>query len=290
MSLIPFSIENQIGASTRLDERSIHLRRRIVRILECSQRGHVGATFSLIEILRVLYDDILRYDPKNPIWGKRDRCILSKGHGCLAQYVMLAEKGFFPEEELWKFCQADGILGGHPEAGKIPGVEASTGALGHGLPIGVGMAIHARYEGSDHRVFVVVGDGECNEGSVWEAAMSAGNRKLSNLCVVVDYNKQQSYDTTFAVQNLEPFEDKWRSFGFAVTAVDGHDINALREVFSKVPLKPDLPTTILCHTVKGKGVDFVENNLSWHHKSRLKEEEIRALYEALEGYPCGKRA
>jgi len=259
------------------------LRRRVVKILECSRRGHLGSTFSLIEILRVLYEDILHYDPKNPSWEKRDRCILSKGHGCLALYVLLADRGFYNEEELWKFCQSDGILGGHPDAHKIPGVEASTGALGHGLSIGVGKALAARASGAGHRVFVVLGDGECNEGSVWEAAMSAGNRRLSNLCVLVDYNKQQSYDTTYAVQNLEPFADKWKSFNFAVEEVDGHDTHALREVLARVPIEKDKPTAVICHTVKGKGIPFAENNLGWHHKSKISDEELAALYKLLEG-------
>ncbi|MHC4191836.1 MAG: transketolase [Planctomycetota bacterium] len=266
-----------------MDERSLHLRRQVVRIFECSRRGHLGATFSLIEILRVLYDEILRYDPSNPNWEKRDRCILSKGHGCLALYVILADKGFYPEEELWKFCNAEGILGGHPDYDKIPGVEASTGALGHGLSIGVGFALAARSNRADHRVFVVVGDGECNEGSIWEAAMSAGNRNLSNLCVLIDYNKQQSYDTTFAVQNLEPFLDKWKSFKFSVAEVDGHDVEALKEALSKVPFEQDKPSAIICHTVKGKGIEFAENNLAWHHKSKISDEDLSAMYEALGG-------
>ncbi len=283
MSGTGYSLDNQIGGDTQLDGRSIELRRRILQMLECSKRGHIGATFSLIEIFRVLYDDILQYDPKNPDWDQRDRCILSKGHGCLAQYVLLGEKGFFPEGELWKFCQSDGILGGHPDALKVPGIEASTGALGHGLPIGVGMAAYGRYAKSGHRIFVVLGDGECNEGSVWEAALSAGNRHLSNLCVMIDYNKQQSYDTTYYVQNLEPMVDKWVSFGFAVIDVNGHDVEALRTVLSQIPLHDDRPTAIICHTVKGKGIPFVENDLTWHHKNRLKDEEIVALYGALKG-------
>ena len=274
----------QIGLSTQLDERSLHLRRQVVNILKSSRRGHLGATFSLIEIFRVLFDDILRYDPARPKWGKRDRCILSKGHGCLALYVMLAEKGFFPVEELRKFCKNDGILGGHPDFIKIPGVEASTGALGHGLSIGVGFAISARYDGSDHRVFVVLGDGECNEGSIWEAALSAGNRKLDNLCVLVDYNKQQSYDTTYEVQNLEPFVDKWKSFGFAVDEVNGHDVKEIKKNLFRIPIVAEKPTAIICHTVKGKGIKFAENNLAWHHKSKISDEDLKAMYDALGEY------
>lgn len=275
--------EIQEGLKIPLDERSIHLRRQVVKMFEYSQRGHIGATYSLIEIMRVLYDKILRYDPQNPSWKKRDRCILSKGHGCLALYVLLADKNFFPETELWKFCQSDGILGGHPEASKIPGVEASTGALGHGLSIGVGMALNARIEKSDHRVFVILGDGECNEGSIWEAALSAGNRNLSNLCVIVDYNKHQSYDTTYSVQDLEPFKDKWESFGFAVSEVNGHDLAALEDTLKNVPVESNKPTAIICHTIKGKGLSFAENNLEWHHKSNISDEELNAMYDELGG-------
>lgn len=266
-----------------LDRRSKNLRRKIIETLNATRRGHVGAALSLIEILRVLYDDILRYDPRNPKWPQRDRCILSKGHGCLALYIVLQDKGFFPEEELWKFCEPGGILGGHPEI-KVPGVEASTGSLGHGLPIGVGLAINAHHEKADHRVFVIVGDGECNEGSVWEAALCAGKHKLSNLTVVVDYNKYQSYGPTHDVQDLEPFADKWKAFGFAVREVDGHDVAALRTAFAAVPIDKGKPTVVICHTLKGKGMSSTEGNMKWHHKSGIKDEEIGRLFAESEAY------
>ena len=251
-------------------------------MLASARRGHMGSAFSVMEILRVLYDDVLRYNPKDPNWPKRDRCILSKGHGCLALYVLLAEKSFFPEAELWKFCKSDGILGGHPEYGKVPGVEASTGSLGHGLSIGIGFALNAKYEKADYRVFVVVSDGESNEGSLWEAAMCASKHKLDNLIVIVDYNKQQSYSTTYEVLDLEPFTDKWRAFGFAVDEVDGHNIEQMRTILSRTPFHPNKPSTIICHTIKGKGVSFMENNLHWHHKNNPTNEEIRALLAELE--------
>ena len=268
--------------SSGLDSRSREIRKTVVKILEASRRGHVGSTFSLIEILRVLYDDVLRYEPKNPKWSERDRCILSKGHGCLALYAILAEKGFFPEAELWKFCQSDGILGGHPEYGKVPGIEASTGSLGHGLSIGIGFALNARYEKANYRTFVILGDGESNEGSVWEAAMCAGKHKLSNLTVMVDYNKHQSYGTTYEVQDLEPLADKWRAFGFAATEVDGHSVEELRSVLLNLPLQSNKPTAIICHTVKGKGIPFAENNLKWHHKNKVSDQEIESMLAALE--------
>ena len=264
-----------------MDARSLKLRQGIVRTLAAGGRGHLGSAFSTVEILRVLYDDIMRYDANNPKWPLRDRFILSKGQGCLALYVLLAEKGFFPEEELGKFCRVDGILGGHPEI-KVPGVEASTGSLGHGLSIGLGFALNARYEKASHRVFVLIGDGESNEGSIWEAALSAGKHKMAGLTVLIDYNKYQSYGSTLEVQDLEPLAAKWQSFGFGVAQVNGHDVSEIRSVLSRLPVEAGRPSAIICHTVKGKGVDFVENNMDWHHKNRVSAQEVQALLTALE--------
>jgi len=263
-----------------LDTRSRLLRQTVVRILAYSRRGHVGAAFSLIEILRVLYDEVLSFDAKNPHWPGRDRCILSKGHGCLALYTLLAEKGFFPESELWKFCAFDGLLGGHPEH-KIPGVEASTGSLGHGFSLGVGMAINGQYEKAAYRTFVIIGDGESNEGSVWEAAMSASKHHLDKLTVIVDYNKQQSYAAACEVQDMEPMADKWKAFGFGVREIDGHDIEALRSAFKALPFEPGKPNALICHTIKGKGASFAENNLKWHHKNKITDDEIDGLLKEL---------
>jgi len=262
----------QHDASQRLDARSIELRRLVVRALDGGARGHIGSSMSLIEIVRVLYDDILRYRADAPDWEGRDRFILSKGHGCIALYVMLAEKGFFPLDVLDTFYRRDSILGGHPEAGKVPGVEASTGALGHGLPIGVGRAMGLRIKKNDARVFVVTGDGEINEGSVWEAALSASKHGLANLTWMIDYNKVQSAGPTQEILPLEPLADKLRAFGFAVAEVDGHDIAALRQVLRSVPLDRKRPSAIICHTVKGKGIAFAENDAAWHHKSSINKE------------------
>ena len=264
-----------------LDQRSIYLRRLVVRALEGGGRGHIGSSLSLIEIMRVLYDDVLRFRPTDPGWAGRDRCILSKGHGCLAQYVMLADKGFFPIDVLDGFCHYDSILGGHPEAAKVPGVEASTGALGHGLPIGMGRALAVRMKGQDARVFVITGDGEINEGSVWEAALSCSKHRLSNLVIMIDYNKIQSAGPTAEILDLEPLADKWRSFGFATAEVDGHDVGALRQLLRRVPFEDDRPTAIICHTIKGKGIAFTENDAEWHHKSSLKADVIAEMYAAL---------
>src|SRR5262245_20255245 len=276
------AVQMSPAASPPLDQRSKELRRLVVRALEGGERGHVGSSMSLIEIMRVLYDDILRYRPQEPNWRERDRMILSKGHGCIALYVMLADKGFIPMETLNAFCRRDSILGGHPEAAKVPGVEASTGALGHGLSVGVGMALAARIEKRDSHVIVVMGDGGINEGSVWEAAMCAGKHRLSNLTTVVDDIKIQSAGPTHGIQDLEPLLDKWRAFNFAVTEVDGHDVAALRKVFRAVPFASDRPSAVICHTVKGKGIPFSEHDPNWHHKSKISGDVVARLYAALE--------
>jgi transketolase len=265
-----------------LDERSRHLRRLAIQALAGGERGHVGSTMSLIEILRVLFDDVLRYRPAEPQWSGRDRFILSKGHGCLALYALLADKGFFPVDELSQFCRHDTYLGGHPEAFKVPGVEASTGALGHGLSLGVGMALGLRLKASQAHVFVVMGDGEINEGSVWEAAMSASKHGLDRLTAVIDYNKIQSFGPVSEVLPLEPLADKWRSFGFAVCEVDGHSIAALRQALALPSAPAGKPRAVIAHTIKGRGIAFAENVPAWHHKSKFTPKQIADLYAALE--------
>lgn len=256
-------------------------RRDIVDMLVAAGRGHVGSAFSIVEVLAVLHEHILRFDAKNPKAPHRDRLILSKGHGCMALYAVLADKGFFPKEELLKFCKPEGILGGHPDHRKIPGIETSTGSLGHGLPIGVGMAVSARWSSTPYRVFVIVGDGECNEGTTWESALSASKHGLDNLVVLVDYNKMQSYSFVKEVLDLEPFADKWRAFGFAVREVDMHDPKQLKDLLLGLPFEKGRPNAVICHSIKGKGVSFAENNASWHHKNKLTEEELSGLREAL---------
>jgi len=234
---------------------------------------------SLIEILRVLFDDVLDVRPDEPQWADRDRCILSKGHGCMALYAVLADKGFFAVDELDKFCATGGVLGGHPEKGKVPGVEASTGALGHGLSIGIGMALACRMQGRKSRIYVVMGDGEINEGAVWEGAMTAAKHGLSNLTAVIDCNGLQSYGPTSEVLDLSPLTDKWQAFGFDAIEVDGHNIVALRDIFSAPPSAK--PRVVICRTVKGKGIPMAENNATWHHKSNLKDEELAIITDAL---------
>ncbi len=268
--------------SPALDRRSKDLRVLILKAFAAGKRGHLGSAFSLVELLRVLYDDVLRFDPGRPLWEGRDRMILSKGHGCLALYAILADKGFFPESELLKFCHLDGKLGGHPERGKVPGVEASTGSLGHGLSLGIGMALALRSRPGAGRVFVIDSDGECNEGSLWEAALSAAKHRLDNLTVLVDYNHMQSYSTTAEVLDLEPLADKWWAFGFAVQEVDGHDLAALRAGLARLPFEAGRPSVLICHTVKGKGIPALEWNAAWHHKNKVTEDEVATLLAGLE--------
>ena len=243
--------------------------------------SHFGGGLSIVDITATLFGSIMKLDPKNPEWEYRDRFILSKGHGCLALYAILADKGFIPKSELTTFCDGSSRLGGHPEI-KVPGVEASTGSLGHGLPIGVGIALAGKIRKQSYRVGVVVGDGEINEGSVWEAAMSSSKHKLSNLTVFVDYNKLQSYGPTQEVMDLEPLFDKWSSFGFETKEVDGHDVVKLERVIADLPFQSNKPSALICHTVKGKGFGIAEGLAEWHHKSNLSEQQITELYKCLE--------
>lgn len=264
-----------------MDQRSKELRKIVVDIIASEKRGHFGPAMSTIEILRVLFDDFLTFRSSDPDWVDRDRFILSKGHGCLSLYAILADKNFFSKNDLLTFCSPNSLFGGHPDRDKVPGVEASTGALGHGLPIGVGMAIAARLKKQNHRVVVLTGDGEINEGSVWEAALSASKHSLSNLIVFVDYNKFQSYGQTSEVLDLEPLADKWKSFGFAVEEVDGHNVEELKYLTQRLPLDRKKPTAIICHTIKGKGFNFAEQKIEWHHKSKISEEEVKEMYQCL---------
>jgi len=253
-------------------------------MVDYARRGHIGSAFSIVEIIRVLYEEILRLDPKNPLWKDRDRFILSKGHGCLALYTALAEKGFIKKDELKRFCEFEAMLGGHPQYAKVPGVEASTGSLGHGLSIGVGIALSGRIDKKDFRTFVLLGDGECNEGTIWEAAMCASKHRLNRLTVMIDYNKMQCYGLTSEVMEIEPLAAKWFSFGFDVKEVNGHDLLALRGVLGKTPLDGEKPLVVICHTIKGKGVSSLEGNALAHHKSKISDDEIKRFFDELEHY------
>ena len=239
----------------------------------------MAPNFSMIELLAVLYGRILRVDPAQPDWSERDRFILSKGHGCAALYAVLAESGFFPASWLDTFYQDGSLLSGHVTHKGIPGVEISTGSLGHGLSIATGMALAAKRDGKDHHVFCLMSDGECDEGSVWEPILFAPQYRLDNLVAIVDYNKIQSLGTVKEVMDLEPFADKWRAFGWAVQEIDGHDLDEIETTLATVPFVKDRPSCIIAHTIKGKGVSFMEDNLLWHYRTPQGEEYEAALAE-----------
>jgi transketolase len=255
------------------------LRRHLLLMTHRAKSSHVGSGLSMAEILAVLYGEILRIDPAKPDWESRDRFVLSKGHACAALYAALAERGFLPMSELQTFYMDGSRLSGHVTHNGVPGVECSTGSLGHGLAIACGMALASRGSQAPYRVFAVLSDGECDEGSTWEAALFAGHQRLSNLTAIVDYNRIQSLGRTREVLDLDPLVDKWASFGWHTEAVDGHDIEAVRAVLSRVPLSPDRPTCVIANTVKGKGISFMEDSLLWHYRSPDASELARALGE-----------
>lgn len=244
-----------------------------------SKSSHVGSALSIVEILVVMYFKILKIDPHNPQDDDRDRFILSKGHASSALYATLSERGFFPEDFLDKYYMDGGILPGHLDRNTALGIEMSSGSLGHGLSIGAGMAIAAKHDNKKNKIYVLMSDGECDEGSVWEAAMLASHLKLDNLVAIVDYNKIQSFGRVKEVIDLEPFSDKWTSFGWAVKEVDGHDLSDLTDALESLPIEPGKPSIIIAHTVKGKGVSFMEDKLEWHYKSPTPEQYEVALKE-----------
>jgi transketolase len=255
------------------------IRVKTLEMIHRARSSHLGSAFSMADVLAVLYTKTLRIDPKRPDWAERDRFILSKGHACAPLYAILAERGFFPKEWLDGFYQDGGRLPGHATHAGIPGIEVSTGSLGHGLPIACGMALAGKRDGSTYRVFTLLSDGECDEGSVWEAVLFAPHHRLDNLIAIVDYNKIQSLGTVKEVLDLEPFASKWRAFGWAVREIDGHDMKQIERTLAEVPYEPDKPTCIIAHTVKGKGVSFMENKLLWHYRAPDNDEMAKALAE-----------
>jgi transketolase len=260
-------------------ELALRLRRHVVRMCSAGGSSHVGSCLSIADIVALLYGEVLRIDPADPSWPERDRFILSKGHAGACIYAALAERGFFPKAQLDRHYRNGSNLSGHVSHKDVPGVELSTGSLGHGLGIGAGMAMQLRRSGGDQRVYVLMSDGECDEGSVWEAALFAAHHKLSNLCAVIDHNKLQSLAPVADTIALEPFADKWRAFGWDVERIDGHDHPALRRAFAAAAETPDRPTCILADTVKGRGVSFMENQVLWHYRSPQGEELDAALRE-----------
>jgi transketolase len=257
---------------------ALRLRRHVVRMCSRGGSSHIGSCLSVADIVAMLYGEVLRVDPTDPLWPGRDRFILSKGHAGACVYAALAERGFFPVTDLERHYGNGSNLSGHVSHKGVAGVEFSTGSLGHGLGIGAGMAFQLRRLGGDQRVFVVMSDGECDEGSNWEAILFAAHHRLGNLCVVVDYNKLQSIAPVAETIALEPFADKWRAFGWAVERIDGHDHEALKAAFARAG-DNDRPTCLVADTIKGRGVSFMENQILWHYRSPQGEEFVAAMRE-----------
>ena len=255
------------------------IRAHILQMVHEAKSSHIGTAYSTVELLAVLYGRVLRVDPQRPDWPERDRFILSKGHGCTALYATLAERGFFPLEWLDTFYQNGSPLVGHATHTHVPGVEASTGSLGHGLSLACGMALVGKRASASHRVFVMLSDGECDEGSTWEAVLFAGHHHLDNLVAVIDYNKIQSLGRVEEVLDLDPLGGKWAAFNWAVREIDGHDLEEVESTFLDVPFERGRPSCIVAHTVKGKGVSFMEDKLLWHYRSPEGEEFQAALAE-----------
>jgi transketolase len=262
-----------------LKNKSHELRKRVVDIFEYGNRGHIPSAFSVIEILTTLYYQKIDLEKLVSNSPERDRIILSKGHGCLALYAILSDLGLIPEEELVKFCLPGSQLGGHPTKGKFKGIEASTGSLGLGPSLGAGMALQLKRLNSDGQVYVIVGDGETNEGSVWEALLSIGNKSLDNFTLIMDYNKFQSYGSTKEVCDLEPLKQKLESFKFETFEVDM--IHEPENFLLALNEKPKGPKAVICHTIKGQGSKLLEGNLHWHHKSYLSKKQIDEVRESI---------
>lgn len=255
------------------------LRKRILQQHAAANTSHIGSVFSCLDILLFLYTTVLNVRPHQPDWPQRDRFILSKGHAANALYNVLAECKFFDEKLLDGYCLDGGKLPGHVTKGCVPGIEISAGSLGHGLPVGIGMAMAARMDRRPSRVFVLMSDGECDEGTTWESALLAAHHRLDNLTVIVDYNKIQSLGRTNEVLNLEPLVEKWRSFGWAVQEIDGHDYHQIAQAFPTAHAGEDKPGVVIAHTVKGKGVSFMEDKLEWHYRAPNEQQLKQAFAE-----------
>lgn len=254
------------------------IRKLILKIACRANGGHIAPAFSMTDIISVLYfDNILKYDAKNPLWDERDIFILSKGHGALALYSALAMAGYFPVEELDSFCKPGSRFGSLAKMGEVPGVEATTGSLGHGLSFAVGIALANKYDNKDSKVYVLLGDGECEEGSIWEGFMSAVHHKLDNLVIILDYNKLQAMDSLHNILTLHNFNEKAKSFGMSVQEINGHDYSEIREALIK--FEKDKPRFIIANTIKGKGISFMENHPIWHYRIPNESEMAIALKE-----------
>ena len=255
------------------------LRGKVIEMSHQASAAHLGSSLSCCDIVAAAYWHVCNVDPRRPNDPLRDRFILSKGHAAAALYAALAIKGFFPIEELGTYCQDGGRLAEHPPANLLPGVEAATGSLGHGLPLGLGMALSGRIKGESFRVFALLSDGENNEGSVWEAAMFAAAQKLENVCVIVDYNKWQATARSNETLMLAPLRDKWAAFGWDAHEIDGHDVGALAQAMQNIPNGSGKPVALIAHTVKGKGVSFMEDDNNWHYRAPTADEVVKAHKE-----------
>jgi transketolase len=263
-----------------LQDRARLLRMRIIETSHKAGIPHLGSCLSCVDILTAIYFSVLRIEPLNPKSPDRDRFILSKGHGAPALFQVLAMRGFYPEELLKSYGEDGGVFAEHPPAPDyLPGIEAATGSLGHGLSMGLGMALAARINKQSYRVYVVLSDGECNEGSIWEAALFASAQKLNNLCVVVDFNKWQATGRSCEVMSLNPLREKWQAFGWNTYEVDGHDMPQLVSTLNLFPEEKQKPTIIIAHTVKGKGVSFMEDDNNWHYRTPSVDELRLAQHE-----------
>jgi transketolase len=255
------------------------MRREVIEMITAAKSGHPGGSLSATEIVVTLWCDVLRHDPANPKWKDRDRFILSKGHCCPILYAVMAEFGYCPKDKLDTLRKLGSIYQGHPDVRFFPALEASTGSLGEGLSLAIGMGLAARLDGSPSRSYVVLGDGEIQEGQIWEAAMFAGNNAMDNVCAIVDHNGIQLDGFVRDIMDLEPLEDKWRSFGWHAIRVNGHDIPALQKALAAAATTMGKPTVIIAQTVKGKGVSFMENNPKFHGTAPTAEEAAKALQE-----------
>jgi transketolase len=255
------------------------LRKDILSMIYRTKSPHIGSSFSMVELLIILYYEILRVNPKDPLNKNRDRFLLSKGHGCATLFAVLARKGFLKKEELINFAQDGDYLGQHPNMSVGKGIEITSGSLGHGLSIGAGMALAGKHDKSDHKTFVFLGDGELNEGSIWEGALFASQHKLDNLIVIIDRNKLQALGSGSDILNMEPLLDKWTSFGWQTKEIQGHDFQEIFETFNSIPFKKDKPNCVIAETIKGKGVSFMENDFKWHDKCPDEKEYDKALKE-----------
>ncbi len=262
-----------------LRRKAAELRGRVILMSHKAKAAHLASCLSCCDVLAIAYWHVLNINPAAPKDPDRDRFILSKGHAAAALYATLSKRGYFPDAELETYCQDGGILAEHPPANLLAGVEAATGSLGHGLPIGLGMAIAGRIAGRSYRVFALLSDGECNEGSNWEAAMFAAGQKLDNVCVIVDYNKWQATARSNETLMLAPLRDKWAAAGWDAYEIDGHDIPALVELMSRVPNGSGKPVAIIANTVKGRGVSFMEDDNNWHYRAPTAEEVDQAYKE-----------